>query len=233
MTSPESFASVQSAEVEWERAAGAARAARAAEGRFAAGFLAADFMTASVRRIIAAWVAAIGGDESELAAVARPEAIQALLHPRHSAADAERTQVVVGDLRVRVITFRRIDADAVPPAVRIWFEYSGRRYIEGVDPASPGSGRRDTDDRFADDWTLTLDGPAPWPWRLADGFTWRLFSFLGYDFVSRRETPEEYRKRTSEGSAGPGRTVPVVPGRAGASRSVLTSLSTTRESAAR
>ncbi len=201
--SPESLASVPSAQVEWERAAGAVRAARAAEDRFAAGYMAADFMVASVRRVIAAWVAAIGGDERELAAMARPEAIQALLHPRHSGADAERTQVVVGGLRVRGITFRRIDADAVPPAVRIWFEYSGRRYIEGVDPASPGSGHRDTEDRFADDWTLTLDGPAPWPWRLADGFTWRLFSFLGYDFVSRRETPEEYRKRTSEETARP------------------------------
>lgn len=195
--SPESLASVQSAEVEWERAAGAVRAARASEDCLAAGFMTADFMTASVRRVIAAWVAAVGGDESELAAMARPEAIQALLHPRHSGANAERTQVVVGDLRVRGITFRRIDADAVPPAVRIWFEYSGRRYIEGADPASPGIGSRDTEDRFADDWTLTLDGPAPWPWRLAKGFTWRLFSFLGYDFVSRRETPEEYRKRTN------------------------------------
>ncbi len=208
MTSPESFASVQSAEVEWERAAQAVRAARAAEHRFAAGFLTAGFLTASVRRIIAAWVAAVGGDESELAAMARPEAIQALLHPRQSGADAERTQVVVGDLRVRGITFRRIDAAAVPPAVRIWFEYSGRRYIDGVDPASPGRGGRDTEDRFADDWTLTLDGPAPWPWRLADGLTWRLFSFLGYDFVSRRETPDEYRKRTTEGSAGPDSAAP-------------------------
>lgn len=185
--SAESFASVQSAEVEWERAAGAVRAARAADGRFAAGFLTADFLTASVRRIIAAWVAAVGGDESELAAMARPEAIQKLLHPRHSGADAERTQVVVGDLRVRGFTFRRIDADAVPPAVRIWFEYSGRRYTGGVDPASPGIGSRDAG-----------------------------------------------RPPMSTASA-PAREVPgrMVPGRGGALRSVLTSLSTTRGSAAR
>ena len=119
------------------------------------------------------------------------------------------------DLRVTSITFSGIDADALPPAIRIWFAYTGRRYVEGVEPASPDASGRDTQDRFADSWTLTLDGPAPWPWRMADGSTWRLFSFLGYDFVSRRESPEEYRERTSMGAAAPG---PATTGRAGPAR---------------
>ncbi len=116
--------------------------------------------------------------------------------------------MVVRDLRVTGITFRGIDAAGVPPAIRIWFAYTGRRYVEGADPASPGTGSHDTQGRFADSWTLTLDGPASWPWRLADGSTWRLFSFLGYDFVSRRESAEEYRERTSAGTAAPGLTEP-------------------------
>jgi hypothetical protein len=45
-------------------------------------------------------------------------------------------------------------------------------------------------------WRLTLDGTAPWPWRLTAGHIRTLDDFLGYQFVSRRETADEYRERT-------------------------------------
>src|SRR5206468_3065641 len=40
-----------------------------------------DLIEASVRRILAAWASAIDGDDSPLQAIARPEAVSALVYP--------------------------------------------------------------------------------------------------------------------------------------------------------
>jgi hypothetical protein len=121
-------ASAQDADLNyWESAENTVLAAGATDDRFSRRFL-----EASVRRVIAAWAKAVGGDEGALAAVARPEAVQALLH----AADAgHRARLVVRGLRVTQISVMRLRTDNEPPQLGITFCYIGRRSIEGGDTA--------------------------------------------------------------------------------------------------
>jgi hypothetical protein len=172
-----------------ESVADAVRDAGATDDR-----LSASFIAASVRRVIAAWVTAAEGDEAALAAVARPEAVQLLLHSTRAA--GKRTKLVCRGLRVTSIMVDRLQVDAKPPALGITFGCAGRRYIEDLDTGSVLSGDRDADSQFVQFLYLALDGSGPWSWRVYSGDTRTLTPPLGWTFSCRSETPQEYRERT-------------------------------------
>ncbi len=124
-----------------------------------------DLIDATVRRIVDAWEAAIDGDDAALEALAHGDAVRALLHP------GEQTRPVIRGAEVRGVTLAELRADAQPPAVTADVELRARRYVEDRDTAALLSGSRDAATTWTARWTLTLDGAADWPWRLADAGT--------------------------------------------------------------
>ena len=128
-----------------------------ADGRFDP-----DLIEASVRRVVAAWTEAVDGPDAPLEAVARPDAVRALLHP-----SGERSRLVVRGPRVAQVRIATLDAAAVPPAIGVEIDVRGRRYVEDRDTAAVLDGDRDAETAFTERWTLTLDGPRDWPWRIA------------------------------------------------------------------
>jgi predicted lipid-binding transport protein (Tim44 family) len=123
-----------------------------------------DLIEASVRRILAAWATAIDGDDSPLQAIARPEAVSALLYPGDS---DRRTRLVVRNPHIRTVRITAIDPAAQPPNLSIVIEGSAVRYTEDRATAAVLSGDPDTERHVRLTWTLALEGPQPWPWRLA------------------------------------------------------------------
>ena len=130
-----------------------------ADGRFDP-----DLIEAAVRRAVSAWATAVDGDDAQLEAVASPEAVLALLHPGDP---HQRTRLVVRGPRVEQVTISGLDAAARPPALTVELSVKGRRYIEDRDTQAVVAGSRDSETSFRERWTLTLDGPQDWPWRLS------------------------------------------------------------------
>ena len=123
-----------------------------------------DLIEASVRRILAAWASAIDGDDSPLQAIARTEAVSALLYP----GDTDRhTRLVVRNPHIRTVRITAIDPGAQPPTISIVIQGSAVRYIEDRATAAVLSGDPETERHVRLTWTLTLEAPSPWPWRLA------------------------------------------------------------------
>jgi hypothetical protein len=211
--------SAQAAALHYSRAAAdAVRDAGAADSR-----LGAEVIGASVRRAIAAWVKGAEGDEAALAAVTRPEAVPALLHPPRA---GERTRLVARNLLVTDILVDHLRADAEPPGLGVYADCRGLRYVESLATGSLLSGDRDADAPFVQFLRLTLDAPRPWPWRVSGGDTRLLTPPLDYMYSCRRETPAEYRARRGA------RTTPP-PARGPVSRSGPTSSSMTSGAPAR
>jgi hypothetical protein len=123
-----------------------------------------DLIEASVRRILAAWAAAIDGDDTALEELARPEAVSAVLYP----GDADRhTRLVVRNPHIRTVRITAIDPAAQPPRLSIVIQGSAVRYIEDRATAAILSGDPDTERPVRLNWTLALEAPPPWPCRLA------------------------------------------------------------------
>jgi predicted lipid-binding transport protein (Tim44 family) len=123
-----------------------------------------DLIEASVRRILAAWASAIDGDDTALEALARPEAVRALLYP----GDADRhTRLVVRNPHIRTVRITAIDPATQPPSLSIVIQGSAVRYIEDRATAAVLSGNPDSERHVRLTWTLALEAPPPWPWRLA------------------------------------------------------------------
>lgn len=139
----------------------------------------------AVRRAIAAWVLAADGDETALAAVAGPQAAHFLLHP-----SGGRWQVAPCPA-VTLIQVWGFEPDAEPPRVRASWRFTGRRRF--TDPG-PNATAEEGETTFAGLLDLTLAGSGQW--QLSSGHVDTLDGYLGYVFTSRRETPDEYRKRT-------------------------------------
>jgi hypothetical protein len=157
--------------------------------------LGADAVIGAVRRALAAWVLAVDGDETALAAIAEPQAAHFLIHPPMA-----RWQVAPGPA-VTQIQVWGFEPGAEPPLIRVaWRFTSSQRFSEPGPNASADEGET----TFAGllDLTLTSSGQ----WQLSSGHVDTLDGYLGYTFISRRETPDEYRERT--GSA----TVPAPAG---------------------
>jgi Tim44-like domain len=71
-----------------------------------------DLIEVSVRRILAAWASAIDGDDTPLEALARPEAVRALLYP----GDTDwHTRLVVRNPHIRTVRITAIDSAARAP----------------------------------------------------------------------------------------------------------------------
>ena len=149
--------------------------------------LSAGAVTQLAQQAVAAWAGAAGGDDRALTALGGPGAASWLTHPVNS------TSTRLPGARVTAIEISAVDADRSPARLDVRFEFTGR-WQQDSDEA-------DTD--FVGFMTLALDGAGPQPWRLTAGYLQRLSSWLGYQFTSRRETPEEHQQRTGQATASP------------------------------
>ena len=166
----------------------------------------ANYVSKTVRHILAAWAMAVDGDGTVLAAIAEPDAAYDLLHP----ARVTPWQVTPGP-RMTQIEVWGLDPDREPPELHVQFRFTGHRRFEnpglaeevGADPNLVGS--------------LGLTLPDSGPWQLAYSRMETLDEYEHYVFVSRRETPEEYRQRTGSSAcpvavAGPARRYRIIAG---------------------
>jgi predicted lipid-binding transport protein (Tim44 family) len=128
-----------------------------ADGRFDV-----DLIETSVRRAVAAWAEAVDGADTDLEAVARPEAVRALLGDAGG-----RTRVVVRGPKVEAVTITGLDAEATPATLSVELTVRARRYVEDRDTVALVAGSRDTETTFPEHWTLALDAEGEWPWRIA------------------------------------------------------------------
>jgi hypothetical protein len=157
----------------------------------------------AARLAVTAWLMAVNGDGSALAAMADGDAAHWLLNPVR-----EEWVIAAGPL-VTEIVISGVDPAADPPELRVTWRFTGRQRIEpalGPGDAVPWDWT-DGEQIFAGLLTLELTGSGASPWRLTHGHVETLDAHLGYTFVSRFETPEEYRRRTGT-SAGAGVLVP-------------------------
>jgi predicted lipid-binding transport protein (Tim44 family) len=127
-----------------------------ADGRFAP-----EMLEIAARRTAAAWAQAVDGDDSGLRAIARDDAIQALLHP------SDRTRLVIRGPRVEQIRIVGLDPSADPPTLTLDVTLAGRRYLEDRDTTQVLAGSKSRETSFTEHWTLALDGDDAGPWRLA------------------------------------------------------------------
>src|SRR5947209_1085152 len=157
---PEGFTVADAADLSFEGdARQAALDLSLADGRFAP-----DVLETEIRRAVSAWAEAVDGDDSDLRALARPEAVEALLYP----GDATHThRLVVRGPQVRGLRVTGLDAKSEPPSMTVEFEVHGRRYIEDRDTTTIVSGSQDRATTFTERWTLALEGDDEHPWRIA------------------------------------------------------------------
>jgi hypothetical protein len=155
--------------------------------------LSAGEATRTAQEAVAAWARAVDGDVTGLEALGGPGAASWLTQPVNS----KSTRLAPG-ARAASIEITGLDPGTGQLSVR--FGFTGRWVSAG-----PGqAGRSQPETGFTGSLDLRLDGSGPQPWRLAAGYIQRLSSWIGYEFTSRRETPEEYRQRTgAAGAAGP------------------------------
>jgi hypothetical protein len=157
----------------------------------------------AARLAVTAWLMAVNGDGSALAAMADGDAAHWLLNP------VRKEWVIAAGPLVTEIVISGVDPAANPPELRVTWRFTGRQRIEpalGPGDAVPRDWT-DGEQTFVGLLTLKFTGPGASPWRLARGHVETLDAHLGYTFVSRFETPEEYRRRTGT-SAGAGVLVP-------------------------
>lgn len=202
MSEPESVRLVQAASLEIRASvAETMRQAEAIDHRYSA-----DSVGRTVRQILVAWAKAVDGDGSALAAIAQADTVYDLLHPSRGTL----WQVAPGPAVTRIEVWG-LEADREPPELRAQFRFTGHRRFDdprqseevGTDPSFVGS--------------LGLKLPDSGPWQLSSGRIETLDEYEHYVFVSRRETPEEYRQRTGSSAspvacAGPVRRYRIIAG---------------------
>lgn len=130
-----------------------------ADGRFAP-----DVLEIAARRVVAAWMEAVDGDDAPLLAIADESAGRALLY---GGDESERTRVVVRGATIERVRIDRLDVEATPARMHVVVTVRGRRYVEDRDTLALLAGSRDRETTFTERWTLALDGPDDEPWRLA------------------------------------------------------------------
>ncbi len=141
---------------------GSARAAAldlsVADGRFSP-----DVLEVAARRAVTAWAEAVDGKDDALYALAKGHVVRELLHPGDPSG---QTRLVVRGPVVRQIRISGLDAAAQPPTMTLDVEIEGRRYIEDRDTTAVLAGNKSRATKFAEHWTLALDGDAAEPWRI-------------------------------------------------------------------
>jgi hypothetical protein len=178
----------------------AAEMTEAGEGWFGTAMAAKE-----ARLAVAAWAAAVNGDDTRLASMSDPDAANWLLYP------VRKAWAIAPGPVVTEITIWTVKPAAEPPELGVTWRFTGRQRPVEPRPPEPGlarpSGWTDAEQIFVGLLTLTFTGPAAWPWRLAHGHVSTLDDHLGYAFISRFETAEECRRRLGT-SAGDGVLVP-------------------------
>ena len=120
-------------------------------------------LEAAARRAVSGWAEAVDGEDAPLAAVASPEALEAMLHP-----SGEKTRLVVRGPHVKRLRIVDLDAKTDPATMTVEVEVSGRRYVEDRDTTTVVAGSRDSQTTFTERWKLALDGTDDTPWRIVD-----------------------------------------------------------------
>ena len=162
------------------------------------GWFGRDMAGKVARRAVAAWAAAVNGDDAPLAAMADPDAVHWLLNP------VRKAWAIAPGPMVTEITIWASERATDPAELMLSWRFTGRQ--RPVEPApEPGlavpRGWTDAEQVFVGMMTLAFTGPPAWPWRLARGHVSTLDDHLGYRFVSRVETAAEFRRRTSAEAA--------------------------------
>ena len=129
------------------------------DGRFAP-----EVLETAARQAVAAWAEAVDGDDAALERAATPEAVRELLYGGDASA---RTRLVVRGPRLDALRITALRADAVPPAMSVEADVTGRRYREDRDTAAVLEGSKERETSFTERWTMTLDGDERTPWRIA------------------------------------------------------------------
>ena len=178
----------------------AAEMTEAGEGWFGTAMAAKE-----ARLAVAAWAAAVNGDDTRLASMSDPDVANWLLYP------VRKAWAIAPGPVVTEIMISAVKPAAEPPELGVTWRFTGRQRPVEPRPPEPGlarpSGWTDAEQIFVGLLTLTFTGPAAWPWRLAHGHVSTLDDHLGYAFISRFETAEECRRRLGT-SAGDGVLVP-------------------------
>lgn len=129
-----------------------------ADGRFAP-----DILAVAARRAVRAWMLAIDGPNTELNAIATPEAASELLHPGDPSG---QTRLVLRGAELERIRVVALDAAAKPPTMTIDVDLRGRRYIEERATTRVLFGSATRLIGFTERWTLALTDDAAEPWRI-------------------------------------------------------------------
>ena len=116
-----------------------------------------DYVSRTVRQVLAAWAMAVDGDGSGLAAITEPDVAHGLLHPTR----ATPWQVAPGP-RVTQIEVWSIEPDREPPELHVQFRFTGHRRFDDPGRAEEAG----ADPHFVGSLGLKLPGSGPW--RLAD-----------------------------------------------------------------
>jgi len=158
----------------------------------------------AARLAVAAWATAVNGDGTLLASIADDEAAHWLLNPVRKA-----WAIAAGPLLTE-LTIWKLEPAAEPAELGVIWRFTGRQ--RPVEPKpEPGlalpRGWTNDEQIFVGNMTLGFIGSGAWPWRLSHGHVATLDDYLGYTFVSRFETAQEYRRRTRT-PAGDGVLVP-------------------------
>src|ERR1700683_2578215 len=156
------------------------------------GDLGRDLVSRTARLAVAAWALAVNGDEATLAGLAPPQVRHFLLHP------AMEKWVVAPGPQVSEIEVRAFEAAADPPRLGVRFQFAGRQRFD--DP-----GRPEEETLFVGllDLLFRPGDQGGWPWELSSGHISTLDKYLGYVFTSRRESAEEYYRRTAAAETQP------------------------------
>jgi hypothetical protein len=151
------------------------------------GWLGAGLAGKAARLAVAAWARAVNGDGATLSAIADPDAAQYLLNP------VRKDWVVAPGPVVTGIEIWGFDTSADAPGLDVKWWFTGRQRHSG--PTVPPGWAGYSGD-FVGMLSLAFTGSGPWPWRLTSGHVDTLDGYLGYRFIRRDETADEYRTRT-------------------------------------
>jgi hypothetical protein len=152
----------------------------------------------AARLAVAAWAAAVNGDDALLASIAEPNAARWLLNP------VRKAWAIAPGPVVTEMTIWSVKPAGEPAELGVSWRFTGRQ--RPVEPTpEPGLARprgwTDAEQVFVATMTLAFTGSGTWPWRLAHGHVSTLDDYLGYTFTSRFETAAECRRRTGTSAA--------------------------------
>lgn len=172
-------------------------AAGLAAAMTAAGGWCGQALAAQAARLgIMAWAMAAGGDDSLLLRIGDAQQAGFLLHPYR-----KDWVIAPGPVVTRISIWQLETHGPGAARMKVSWDFTGAQRYDG--PVAPPGWRGPGDWEFTGMLTLELTGDEPFPWRLTSGHVDSLDHVLGYPFLTRDETPGEYRARTGSAPSGP------------------------------